>query len=502
MLINKKRGGPVPALWRWLALVAATWLPVKVATAADFPALAALEAHGARVSAMAVDLDSGKVIWQRDPRSRLTPASVSKLYTAAAALNRWGPNHHFTTRLLRDGKIRNGILHGNLIFLGAGDPSLDDRDLWSLVQQLRAQGIQRIDGHLEINQSLFGSVSCSAKDRCKAQTATDHAYDAPLSAAGVDFATWCVAVWPAEQVGRPANVTWCQVPVPSVRLNGQVATVAGKRREAVVVSRRTRGDDDRLFVSGHIPLGSDPTRIYRSVSDPAQQTGTFLQALLENVGIEMTGGFAVSDRPPPATAQTLATAEGLPLSDQLFRMMTYSNNYMADMLALDLVAYGDPAGPVTLDAAGQHLQELAKAAARRMRDHITVGDGSPTFHSGSGLTVDNALSAADIVALLSDIYHRSDLFPPFLGVLSVPRYSPMHMLNHGNPDWLSRLSVKTGSLNDPYSVMALAGYYRTSRGGWRAFAAIINGSDRWRHVPFADALAAIRKDVTVLLKSQ
>ena len=361
---------------------------------------------------------------------------------------------------------------------------------------------QRIDGRLEINQSLFGTVSCGTKDRCKAQTATYHAYDAPLSAAGVDFATWCVEVRPAEQVGRPAVVAWCRVPVPSVKLDGQVATVAGNQTAAVAASRRTRDGHDRLSVSGRVPLGGDPVQVFRSVSDPARQTAAILQALLHDEGIEVSGDDVVSDQPPPAGAQALATVDGQSLGDQLSRMMTYSNNYMADMLALDLVAYGDPAGPVTLDAAGENLQALAEAAARRMRDRINVGDGSPTFHSGSGLTVDNALSAADIVALLSDVYRRSDLFPPFLGTLSVPRYSPLHMLNRGNRDWLARLSVKTGSLNDPHSVMALAGYYRTARGGWAAFAAIVNGSPGWPHVPFADALAAIRKDITVLLKSQ
>ena len=77
----------------------------------DFPAVAALQARGAEVSAMAMDLGSGQVMQQLNGARRLTPASVSKLYVAAAALDKWGPDHRFTTQLLSRGKVRDGVLH-------------------------------------------------------------------------------------------------------------------------------------------------------------------------------------------------------------------------------------------------------------------------------------------------------------------------------------------------------------------------------------------------------
>ena len=449
---------------------------------------------------MAMDLGSGRVIQQLNGARRLTPASVSKLYVAAAALEKWGPDHRFTTRLLSNGKIRDGILHGDLIFLGAGDPSLEDRDLWSLVMQLRARGVRQVAGLLEINQSLFGTVECGTEDRCEAQTATRHAYDAPLSAAGINFATWCVEVRPAEQNGASASMGWCRVPAPSVTLGGQVITSAEASNARISVGRQTKGGRDRLDVSGRIPLGGEPVQVYRAVSDAAGQTAEILQELLRDAGITVAGSSSVSDRPPGPGASTLAAVEGQSLREQLARMMAYSNNYMADMLALDLIAYGEPASAVSLNAAGEGLQRFAEAAGRRMSHQIEVGDGAPRLGSGSGLTVESALSAADITALLADLYHRTDLFPTFLGALSVPRYSPLRSLRNGDGVWLSRLSVKTGSLNDPRSVMALAGYFRTDRGGWGAFAIIVNGSERRPHIPRAEALAAMREDVSLLLQ--
>ncbi|WP_158227189.1 D-alanyl-D-alanine carboxypeptidase/D-alanyl-D-alanine endopeptidase [Mangrovitalea sediminis] len=478
------------------------WLAAFTAIAGDFPALAALQAKGARVSAIAVDLESGKVIGQRNAQTRLTPASVSKLYTAAAALGQWGPDHRFVTRLLVTGPLDKGVLRGDLIFMGAGDPTLEDRDLWSLVSALRHQGVREVDGHLVINESLFGAVSCQARDRCSARSASRHAYNAPLSAAGIDFATWCVQVSPAEQVGGPARIGWCRVSATGVTLGGKVLTTSAAGSADVSVSRQTHDGHDRLIVSGHIPLNAEPLQIYRAVSNAADQTGLVLRGILESSGIVVRGDNRITDLPPPASAREVASVEGQALREQLARMMAYSNNYMADMLALDLVAAQPSPETVSLAAAGRRLQALALSSARDSGTDISAGGGSPVFRSGSGLTLDNTLSAADIGALLGHLYHRSDLFPAFLGALSVPRYSPLRMLHHGDDSWLNQLSVKTGSLNQPYSVMSLAGYFRTTSGGWGAFAMIVNGTSRWPHIYYLDVLAAMRQDLLPLLSPQ
>lgn len=488
-------------LLRVLGLLLFSGVYTTAVSAADFPALAALQAKGAKVSALAVDLDSGKVVGQLNGQLRLTPASVSKLYTAAAALAQWGPEHRFVTRLLRDGPVHGGALQGDLILVGAGDPTLEDRDLWSLIREMRNQGIRQIDGHLVINESLFGAVPCRTQDRCAARRASQHAYNAPLSAAGIDFATWCVEIRSAEKVGDAARVGWCRVPVASVKLEGRVTTVAADKVAEVTVARRTRDGHDQLVASGQIPLGGKPVQIYRAASDAADQTGLILRGMLNNAGIAIKGDTVIADSPPPSAAVPVASVEGQSLREQLARMMAYSNNYMADMLALDLVAYQAPQAEISLAAAGTRLQTLATTSARASGTDISVGSGLPVLRSGSGLTVDNALSAADIGALLGYVYHRTELFPAFLGALSVPRYSPLHMLGLGDDAWLNRVSVKTGSLNQPYSVMSLAGYYRRVDGGWGAFAMIVNGSRQWPHIYYLDALKAMRQDLAPLLSA-
>ena len=66
--------------------------------------------------------DGLEEIYELNKNHKFIPASVTKLATAAAALNELSLSYHFSTQLLTDGYIDNGVLHGSLYFLGGGDP--------------------------------------------------------------------------------------------------------------------------------------------------------------------------------------------------------------------------------------------------------------------------------------------------------------------------------------------------------------------------------------------
>ncbi len=95
-----------------MALVATPKLSFSQTNSA-FPALKKLSAEQTHVSALAVKLDNPRIIWRMNAAHRLTPASLSKLYVAAAALKRWGPNKSFSTPLLAKGRMHNGVLRGD-----------------------------------------------------------------------------------------------------------------------------------------------------------------------------------------------------------------------------------------------------------------------------------------------------------------------------------------------------------------------------------------------------
>jgi serine-type D-Ala-D-Ala carboxypeptidase/endopeptidase (penicillin-binding protein 4) len=158
--------------------------------------LEALEKVGARVSAVVVDLENLSVIADRNADTRLTPASLTKLPMAAAALDAWPADKTFRTRLMSHAAIKDGVLEGDLILQGEGDPTLDGHLLWSLAAQLKGAGVRTVRGRLVVNASPFGVMKCETADRCKALERSDTAYNAPLSPLGVDYGNWCVSVRP------------------------------------------------------------------------------------------------------------------------------------------------------------------------------------------------------------------------------------------------------------------------------------------------------------------
>lgn len=477
------------------ALLILLLVPLVIASAparADWRALAQLQQQGARVSAMAVDLESGHVLEQLNPSLRLTPASLTKLVTAAAALESWPPDKMFQTRLVASRPARDGTLTGDLTLVGAGDPSLDDESLWQLAAQVRGAGIRVVDGRLIIDPQPFGVVDCQARDRCKAVDRSDHAYNAPLAAFGVDFGTWCVRVRPTV-AGAAAEVSGCGVSRLPIPVSGTIRTVARGHRQTFWVERRTGPGGDALRIGGNVPLGKDQ-EVYRSMSDPVHGAGLLLKETLREIGVQVRGPVVVRDGPAPTNPSVLADVEGLMLREQLGRMLQYSNNYIADVLTLDMAA--KPGQSDTLAFASRRLADFLAEAQRWDPPAVSA----PPLYSGSGLTTDNRLSARDLVNLLIHQYHDSSRFPAFYGGLVVPRDAPFAFLRQGDAAWLNRVAIKTGTLDNPRSVCGIAGYLRKRDGGWIAFAAIVNGGPGFKHVPLDAAIGAERADVDRLLR--
>ena len=464
---------------------------------AQWRALQALEQRGALVSAAAIDLDDdNSVIEQLNATSRLTPASLTKLTTAALALQTWPADKMFDTHLLANAPIVRGQVTGDLILEGAGDPSLDDGSLWQLAAQVRGAGVRAVSGDLFVDPSPFGVLTCETQDRCHALESSDSAYNAPLASVGVDFGNWCVIVRPTAP-GATALVRGCGVTQLPIAVQGVIRTVARGRRQTFWVERRTSpAGDDVLQVGGDIPLGDDQT-VYRSMSNPSLGVGLLLKETLREIGVEVAGPVVVRASHPPAGSYPLGDVQGLSLREQLGRMLRFSNNYIADVLTMDMAASIDDHPPQALASAGRLLSDFVERVQARYRPASLV---APPIYSGSGLTTDNRLSANDLVRVLAYQYHDARRFPAYYGGLVVPRDAPFVFLRQGGEAWLDRVALKTGTLDNPRSVCGIAGYLRKRNGGWIAFAAIVNGGPGWKHVPLYQAIGAERSDIESLLK--
>jgi D-alanyl-D-alanine carboxypeptidase/D-alanyl-D-alanine-endopeptidase (penicillin-binding protein 4) len=459
-------------------------------THADFPRLARLVRQGARVSAAVWDLDTNHAVATLSAEQRLTPASLSKIVTAGAALATWPPDHTFATELRTARAPVAGVIEGDLVLRGGGDATLDETTLWALAAQLRSAGIGRVRGRVLVERAPFGDLSCDTVDRCVGLRHTSRAYNAAPSAVGVNYGSWCVMVRAPAGATR-ALVTGCASGPLVIPLTGRVEVRAGG--PALSVERSTDDGGDRIHVSGSIEPGGERV-VHRAMSDPPAGTGLLLHSILGQAGITVEGGVETTLYAAGRDAWLAARVESIPLQEQLSRMMRWSNNYIADVLTMNIArATRGGAAPASLADASR---ELAAFVARADPAADTT---ELVIESGSGLTTTNRLSAQDLIGVLRHVFHDPRRFPAFYGTFVVPRDSSFTYLQGGGPDWLDRVALKTGSLTQPVSVYGLAGYLRKRSGGFMAFAIIVNGGGQLRQIGRDTALAAARADLEAIL---
>jgi len=477
-----------------LALLPILLAAPLLAHAGEWKALEQLQRDsGVHITAAALDLDNGQMLQGLNPEQRLNAASLTKLVLAATALDTWDPEHSATTEVYAGGRLRDGALDGNLYLQGQGDATLEHRDLWLLAAQLRQDGLRRVRGDLFVGTLPFGHLDCATPDRCEAQGYTLSSFASPLASVGVDYGSWCIEL-PPVAAGAPVVPRSCAgVPLP-IGVEGRVEGRSRRRGEALRVARTLVDGGELLRIDGTVEPGSSP-REYRSMADPSLGTGLLLRQLLAELGVRIDGRVLLLDEPPPATARRLASVQGLPLREQLARMLRYSNNYIADMLTLGIAQDRHPGEKRSLAEAAELL------SARIVQARQAAGDGPvtpPLLLSGSGLTPENELSARDLVALLQDEYRRPRTFPVFYAGLVVPADAPGSRLREGSPAWLERVAAKTGTMSEPHSVFGLAGYLRKREGGWIAFAVVSNGRPG-KPVSSREVLKYLRTDIDALL---
>jgi D-alanyl-D-alanine carboxypeptidase/D-alanyl-D-alanine-endopeptidase (penicillin-binding protein 4) len=142
-------------LWLWLiALPVLADLKTDIDRLLQNPALA----HS-MTGILVVSLKDGRTLYERDADLMLIPASNQKLLTAAASLHKLGPDFRFSTRLWVTGQLdAQGVLQGDLILEGSGDPTMLLQDIEATAEAVQKAGIRRVDGYLLYDESAFDGI--------------------------------------------------------------------------------------------------------------------------------------------------------------------------------------------------------------------------------------------------------------------------------------------------------------------------------------------------------
>ena len=190
--------------WAHTALAVALASPAAAfaALGAPPPVVRTAAAQGLSLRAVSfavVDLDSGRVVASLNGDTPRSPASTIKLLTTFASLDLLGPAFVWHTRALLRGELNDGVLNGDLVLQGGGDPYMTLERWWSFVHMLRARGLKTIHGDIVIDNTAF---ALPPEDPGSFDGRPNRTYNVLPDALMVNFQSIEFRVAPNAQIGK------------------------------------------------------------------------------------------------------------------------------------------------------------------------------------------------------------------------------------------------------------------------------------------------------------
>ena len=407
------------------------------------------------VSFVIMDPDSDRVVMSLNAETPRSPASTIKTVTTYAALDMLGPAFTWRTSAWARGTQNAGVLDGDLILQGGGDPYITLERWWSFVQALRATGLKSIRGDVVIDNTAF---SLPPEDPGAFDGRPNRSYNVLPDALMVNFQSIEFRL-AANADTRRVDVVASPSP-GNLAIDNHIRFVPGRcqggagRVDFQVASARW----DRVVFSGALSPLCAPQSFTRVLLQPATYAfGTFVELWRESGG-EFLGELRVEAK--PADAKPLLTFESLSLGEIVRLTNKFSSNLMARHLLLTLGSerYGAPA---TLEKGGTAIAEWG-------REHGFDLQGLD-IDNGSGLSRSTQISVRQLATILSAAYH-SRFAPEFMASLPLGGLDgTLRSRMKGSPGGSVRL--KTGHLD---AVSGVAGYVTASSGKTYVLASLVN----------------------------
>lgn len=455
----------------WLA----AWLPARALSAAvPEPVARALARAGIPESATAFyvhEIGAPRPLLALHANHALNPASTIKLLTTYAALELLGPAYRWPTEVYATGTLARGVLTGDLVLKGYGDPKLTLENFWLLLRDLRARGLREIRGDLVLDRSFFSPNTAQASGiDDKPMRPYNTAPDALL----LNFKSIRVEFIP-ELLARQVRII-AEPDLAQVRIVNNLSLDQGHCGywEARLVHDLEDGSAAaRLRFAGKFPAECGERERYFSVLGPNEYALGLFRLLWHELGGTFSGGVREAERTPEDWL--LYTWKSQTLAETVRDINKFSNNVMARQLFLTLgaVAEGAPATP-----------EKAERAIHQWLDQKDLAFPGLVLENGSGLSRSARLSARSLGRLLLSAY-RSPVMPEVIASLPLAAADGTMKKRLRNGMVAGHAHIKTGTLDD---VRAIAGYLLDAHGRRMVVVFLVNHPNADKARPVEDAL--------------
>jgi D-alanyl-D-alanine carboxypeptidase len=435
-------------------------------------------------------LQEGRILFSKNADVPLTPGSNMKLLTTAAALHELGPDYRFRTRFRAEGPLRDGVLDGDLVVVGGGDPLFSGRlhggrttaPFEAIADRLAARGLRRVRGDLVLDPTFFDRelhhsewpVDQLHKDYC-----------APISGLALNGNCVDFQVHPGARSGQPGSVD-VNPASRFVRVTSEVRTVRTGSRARIAIP--WGNEPGRFLVRGTIPAGSPPYPTSVPVREPVLYFGALLEEVLENRGIRIEGELRVLEagEASAAWARGIAPEGGdVPggedsteedpgddlvvhessLVDAVTLTNETSHNFSAEQIVKTLGR----------EVVGVGSFEAGTSVVRDFVRGLELWEDGCRIADGSGLSRQNRFTARGFVGILRHVLLREppSISEPFF--LSLPVSGMRGSLEDriDEDGYRGQVAAKTGYV---HRASALSGFARSrTTGETLVFSIVMNG---------------------------
>ena len=410
-------------------------------------------------------LDTGERLFELNSGKLMMPASNMKVVTLAAAAEALGWDYRFTTTLETAGPVENGVLRGDLVIRGTGDPTINSRQNRASMILAEWAGMVRAAGIDEIHGNIIGDDQAFDDEGLGDGWSWDYlqfGYAAPVGALQFNEDVAQLTIAPGARVGDAAVVNLA--PGSGLAVLNR-ATTAAEDASSDALDLRRHPFRPVLEITGSLPLGSAVVTRNVTVVNP---TVFFVQSVkdaLVAAGIRVSGDAVdlddITAEETTAERRVLGSTQSPPLRDIANVLMKVSQNLYAETF---MKALGASNGGIGTTADGRRVTRSILSSWGIPEDAYVISDGS-------GLSRYNYVSTGMITTILERMYrdprHRDAFIAtlPIAGKDGTIASRMRRTLAEGNA------TAKTGSIAN---VRSLSGYVRTRDGETLVFSIIAN----------------------------
>jgi len=420
----------------------------------------------ASVSLCVADAENGDILIDSNSGISLTPASVMKLITSAAALELLGPEYTFKTTIGYTGTLnkRWGRLKGNIIITGGGDPALGSRYfpdqykdfILNWAEELKKLGIKRIKGSVITDDSYYDYLPVPGKWLWED---TGNYYGAGAYGLSVFDNTYEIHF-----------KTLSDSSIPVIK-----EIIPGECRSELSCFLKASGSADEGYVfaapyslkgwiAGTIPANQDDFVLKASITDPPLLLARMVNDQLKVNGIKVSGNpSTLRSEKNYKTEKVIPVAEiNSPRLAQIIEVLNHESvNLFAETLIKELGKKFKNDGSTASGA--KVIYEFLKSSG--------IDTNGIFIEDGSGLSPLNAINTRELVRLLVYMKLKGKYFSDYYA--SLPDAGKEGTLKNSfkDPIFNSRLKAKSGSMT---RVRSFAGYFTTKSGKKMVFSIIIN----------------------------